>query len=132
MMLAHLNYDAGSPNRTNMSYNYDLVFSEIKKALLHAPNSSLKEIERRLGIERHTLKRVVRSVARKTFREFHRDARLSKARELMAEVPARSLKEISYTLGFNSPRSFGRFIKEATGDSPTTLRRFVRNNQFDS
>lgn len=48
--------------------------------------------------------------------------RLLTESKILLQTSAESVKEISYTLGFNDPAFFGRFFKKHTGMTPATFR----------
>lgn len=110
-----------------MAYDHARLFKEICDVLKQMPHTSLTEISRRFGVERHTLRRTILERTQKTFREFRRDLLLIRTEELMCEGPNRTLKEISFMLGYDCPRSFTRFIKVGTGHPPSVLRSLPRD-----
>jgi AraC-like DNA-binding protein len=105
-----------------MGYDHEVLFREICKMLVARPRTTLRALSTDLGVERHTLRRMIRGRTQKSFREFRRDLLLTRTHELLSAGPQRTLKEIAYTLGYASPRSFNRFVKARTGHPPSALR----------
>lgn len=105
-----------------MAYDHGRLFQDICDVLKQMPHTSLTEISRRFGVERHTLRRTILARTKKTFREFRRDLLLTRTEQLMSGGANRTLKEISYMLGYDCPRSFTRFVKAGTGHPPSVLR----------
>lgn len=91
--------------------------------MVATPRTSLSAIAQRLGVERHSLERAVRRVTGKNFRQLQAEAVLRKAVDLLALEPSRSVKEISFLLGYKSSRAFSRFVRRASGNAPRELRR---------
>jgi two-component system response regulator YesN len=54
--------------------------------------------------------------------DFLTDCRMEKAKDLLAD-PDKSLKEITYDIGYNNPNYFSRVFKRTTGVSPTDYRK---------
>jgi len=50
--------------------------------------------------------------------------RLITESKILLQTSVRSVKEISYELGFNDPAFFGRFFKKSTGTTPAAFRSF--------
>jgi AraC-like DNA-binding protein len=105
-----------------MAYDASLLLQRIEENLATRPRMSLSDMARQLNVERHTIERSVRSGTGGTFRELQDEKLLAQALRLLTEEPARSLKEVSFELGYSSPRAFRRFIKEAWGTSPKDAR----------
>jgi AraC-like DNA-binding protein len=105
-----------------MAYDASLLLQRIEESLTTRPRMSLFDMARQLNVERHTIERSVRSGTGRTFRELQNEKLLAQAFRLLTEEPARSLKEVSFKLGYSSPRAFRRFIKEVWGASPKDAR----------
>jgi two-component system response regulator YesN len=56
--------------------------------------------------------------------DFLTDCRMEKAKDLLAD-PDKSLKEITYDIGYNDPNYFSRVFKKMTGLSPTDYRKDI-------
>jgi AraC-like DNA-binding protein len=108
--------------RIKVAYDLHGLFCCINAQLRSTPNLQLQQLSHRLGVERHTVEKAIKIFSGKTFRDFRTDLLLAKATRLLEENPAQSIKEIAYTLGYNSQRSFCRFVKTTAGCSPTELR----------
>ena len=75
-----------------------------------------------LGVGRHTLEKSVKAATGKNFREYRATVLLDQARRRLGQNPNLSIKEIAFSIGFRSQRSFCRFIKATAGCSPKALR----------
>lgn len=105
-----------------MAYDSKTLFVNVNHYLNSAPCPSLGELSERLQIGRHTIEKVIRMATGKTFRELRSSILLDRAKNSLAEHPNRSIKELSFDLGYNSPRSFCRFVKTVSGCTPKELR----------
>jgi AraC-like DNA-binding protein len=105
-----------------VAYDLEGLFCRILTQLHSMPNIRLQDLSRRLRIERHTIEKAVKNLSGKTFREFRAQLLLQEATRLLGDNPAQSIKEVAFSLGYNSQRSFCRFIKSTAGCSPTQLR----------
>ncbi|HSW40755.1 MAG TPA: helix-turn-helix domain-containing protein [Acidobacteriota bacterium] len=101
-------------NRKTLLTELDMIFSE-------TPGKRLSDIAREMGVDRHTIENAVRTRKNCSFRDYRRDALLKAARAMLAQ-PGLSIKEIGGKLGYASGASFSRFIRQATGSSPSRLR----------
>ncbi len=107
-----------------MAYDHYALFDRVRAGLASDPHTSLSTISRRLGVERHTIERGVQRVARKTFRQLRAEGLAAKALNLFTLDPPRSIKEVSFLLGYKSACAFSRFIRRAFGATPTHVRLF--------
>ncbi len=80
---------------------------------------SLKEVAHTIGVDRHSIERVVRLSTGLSFRGLQQSLLLERATLLLRR--GSPLKEIAFELGFGSPQSFHRFIKRISGRTPTSL-----------
>ena len=105
-----------------MCYNTRGIFHKIEQELKVSPGETLTNVARRMGISRGTAQKAVYFVTGQSFRRLRESALLDAVREILAHEPEASLKEICFRIGFRSERSFRRFIRRLTGQSPTGLR----------
>jgi AraC-like DNA-binding protein len=120
---SRLGADKRERRKQTMAYHLPKLFDHIDGYLDAAPNLSLAELSDRIGVGRHTIKKAVKKATGKTFRQFRNTVLLEKAGILLTSAPNRTIKEIAYSLGYQSQRSFSRFVRQATGYSPKQLRR---------
>ncbi len=73
---------------------------------------SVQELSRELGVSRAQLYKKVVSITGQSPIEFIRDIRLKRA-ALLLEKSQLSVSEIAYKVGFNNPRYFSNYFKEA-------------------
>lgn len=77
-----------------MGYNSYKLFEDIRLLVQDRPRMSLQEISRRLGIERHTIERVVLKYSRMTFRRYRNGCMAEKATRLLRNSNT-SIKEVA-------------------------------------
>ncbi|MGC2390626.1 MAG: helix-turn-helix domain-containing protein [Candidatus Acidiferrum sp.] len=111
-----------------MSYDRDSLFRRILLHIRREPCTSLQSLSKELRVSRRTIQEVIRRGARKSYRALRRDTLVAKSLELFSGKPSLAIKEVSFAVGFASPRSFARAIKKATGMSPEDLRSRVLEN----
>ncbi len=73
-------------------------------------------------VERHTIERIVRKSRGRSFHELQQEYLLRKALRLLSGDKAQSIKQIAYDLDYQWPEDFSRFIKRATGHTPSEIR----------
>jgi adenylyl-sulfate kinase len=81
---------------------------------------TLTELAAEIGVERHTIEKVLRATTGQSFRELQRTMLLERANALAAQ--GKAIKEIAFELRFGSPQSFHRFIRKTSGRTPSLLR----------
>jgi adenylylsulfate kinase-like enzyme/AraC-like DNA-binding protein len=82
---------------------------------------TLREVAREVGVERHTIEKVVRSATGQSFRQFQGALLFERAKILLEQ--GKSIKEVAFELGFGHPQSFHRFVRKSAGVTPSSLRR---------
>ncbi|HUX68256.1 MAG TPA: helix-turn-helix domain-containing protein [Terriglobales bacterium] len=85
------------------------------------PRLTELEISRRLGVHRHTLRRALEGSGL-SLALIKQEVVLARLGRAFAAEPAGSLKEAWTELGFASAAAFARYVRRATGKSPTQLR----------
>jgi AraC-like DNA-binding protein len=105
-----------------MSCNHDLLVDAALRRLSLAPSRLLEGLARELQVSRRTLQNAINMIAGKTFRELRDELLVKRVKSLLESYPTRGIKQLSFELGFKSPRSFARAIKRACGFSPAQLR----------
>jgi len=108
-----------------MSYSRILLFECISKHLDSNPRSSIQQLVRELRISRRTIQGVISRSAGKSFCALREELMMKKVRHLFVSQPGLTIKEVSFVVGFYSPRSFGRAVKRASGFSPQELRSYL-------
>jgi AraC-like DNA-binding protein len=107
--------------KINVTYNRNKLLIEVDVLISETPRIRLADVARTLGVDRHTIENAMRSRRKTTFREYRRE-KLMQAAQNMMDLPDCSIKEIGIKLGYSSPASFSRFVRQATGKSPSQLR----------
>ena len=105
-----------------MAYDLHGLFGRINHHLRTDPYLQLDKLSERLSVERHTIEKAVKRATGKTFRQFRTGMLLERTIRIMAEHPNQSIKEVAFSLGYNSQRSVCRFIRAKTGYSPKEFR----------
>lgn len=105
-----------------MSYERRFLCEIVLLGLHDLPYKSLGAVSRELKVSPRTIENALDSVIRKTFRQLQREAMLLKVRHLLERQPTASIKELSFAVGYKSPRSFARAIRRVTGFAPNELR----------
>lgn len=108
-----------------MSYEARGLFDSVRAELLARPRATLAEVSRGLAVDRRTLEKAVKHVSGKIFRELRQEVLLACFRDALLRSPSAPLKQVAFALGFSSLRSLDRFVKTATGMSPTALRELI-------
>jgi AraC-like DNA-binding protein len=102
------------------------LFQDIEFQISYNPRIKLAELAHNLGVDRHTIERIVLKITRKSFREYKKEKILDNVRRFLAEASEEvTIKEIAALLGYSSA-AFSRFVKAATGQTPTQVRYAVR------
>ncbi|OQP60553.1 hypothetical protein A3860_33265 [Niastella vici] len=91
---------------------------EIVEKQLDNPDFSVEDLSRDMCMNRVTLYRKVQSLTGKSPLEFIRSIRLKRAVQLL-EKSGKSVSEIAYEVGFNSPKVFTKFFKEEFNVTPS-------------
>ncbi|MDY0287742.1 MAG: response regulator [Sphaerochaeta sp.] len=84
----------------------------------------LDDLAARLGISASYVSKLLRKNAGKSFSEIVTELRLEKSKLLLADVSL-SVKEITFSVGFNSQHYFARLFKKYVGCSPSDYRRLL-------
>lgn len=113
-----------------MAYNLRRLFLEIRSCLSSNPGLRLDQLQSHLGIERHTIERAVLEATAASFRAYQKRNRLETALALLTHAGKLSGKQIAAELGYKSSAAFSRFIKTATGETPTQIRQKGGRRQF--
>ena len=105
-----------------MSHERQLLLNAVLHQLSRAPSCPLGDLSRELCVSRRTIEIAVSITTGKTFRDVREKMLVERVKSLLESRPTRAIKEVSFDLGYKSPRSFARAIKRACGSSPAQLR----------
>ena len=106
-----------------MTYSPGALIVAIDAKLALRPRIRLDNLARELQVERHSIEKLIRRVARVSFREYRNEKLLTRALALLREPGSLTVKQIAYILDYRSPGAFTRFVKRATGLTPAQIRR---------
>lgn len=104
-----------------MSFEHDLLLNAALRRMSREPSALLEDLARESHVSRRTLQNAIKFTG-KTFRELRDELLFERVNSLLESHPTRGIKELSFELGYKSPRSFARAIKRACGFSPAQLR----------
>jgi adenylyl-sulfate kinase len=121
----HLPHNANSPQE--LPRHPFLISNEKRHArLFHSVldaitqrRVTLSEIAREVGVERHTLEKVIRLITGQSFRHLRQTVLLARAKTLLDQ--GKAIKEVAFELGFVHPQSFHRFVRKSSGTTPLSL-----------
>lgn len=105
-----------------MSYDHRLLFAQIVTRLGERPSRSLAELSHALRVSSRTIQKVIAETTHGGFKELQRELLMSRINRALVSQPGLAIKELSFAIGYESPRSFARAIKRAWGMSPRQLR----------
>jgi len=105
-----------------MAYDPTLLFAEVKVRLQNAPATSLKALSLSLGVSDRTIQNVVKVKTGKQFTRLRSDILIEEFRSALQSQPNATIKEMCFSMGYKSLRSFTRAISRSTGVSPKALR----------
>jgi AraC-like DNA-binding protein len=105
-----------------LSYDRRILLHNISRCLQQNPSISLAALCRELQLSRRTIQKAVVVASGKTFRDLREEALIARVKNLFISEPSLAIKAISFSLGYESPRSFARAIRRACGFSPQELR----------
>lgn len=109
-----------------MSYDHESLLRRIFLHMMREPCISVQSISKELQVSRRTIQSVIRRGAKKSYSDLRREILVVKTIELFSVQACLAIKQVSFAVGFASPRSFARAIRKATGMSPEDLRSRVR------
>lgn len=82
-------------------------------------------LSQELRLSRRTIQKTVVVACGKNFRDLREEVLIARVKNLFVSEPTLAIKAISFSLGYESPRSFARAIRRACGFSPEELRSAV-------
>jgi methylphosphotriester-DNA--protein-cysteine methyltransferase len=110
-----------------MSYELKLLFEELSRRFQNTPRLSLRTASEEMNISCRTIQKAIKIATGGTFREFQANIILSRIQFLLGSNPALAIKELSFTVGYRSSRSFARSVKRMCGLCPHALRNHFAN-----
>ncbi len=103
-------------------YHLPSVLCAARRHLEQVPSARVAALAQACGVSPPTLARAVRAETGLSYRRWQHIVRLEQAACLLRHGTARSVKEVSADLGFVSQQGFTRWLKRATGLTPTAYR----------
>lgn len=108
-----------------MSYDRKILFHNISLLLEQNPSISLGVLSREPRVSRRTIQKIINLANGKSFRGVREEIFLTRVKSLFISEPSLAIKALSFSVGYESPRSFGRAVRRACGFSPEELRSLV-------
>jgi len=105
-----------------LSYDSSMLFHNVSLCLQQKPSISLENLSRELQVSRRTIQKTIVFASGKTFRDLREEILVARAKALFISKPNLPIKALSFSVGYESPRSFARAIRRACGCSPEQLR----------
>jgi AraC-like DNA-binding protein len=107
-----------------MTYDRTALYETVVACLLKEPRAAAGDIAARLRVSRRTLQETMLESTGIGFRELQKKMLVARVCMLLRERPL-SVKELSFAVGYKSPRSFARAIKRVCGAAPRDLRAYM-------
>ena len=85
-------------------------------------NVTLQDLEERTGVSKVYICRIFKKFQNTTPMDFFTRLKIARAKELLADFPGMSLREIADSLGFNEVYYFSKVFKRITGAPPSEMR----------
>lgn len=85
-------------------------------------NVTLQDLEERTGVSKVYICRIFKKFQNTTPMDFFTRLKIARAKELLADFPGMSLREIADSLGFNDVYYFSKVFKRITGAPPSEMR----------
>ena len=113
-----------------MSYEMNLLSTEIFARLSREPRTTLCSLSAQLRVSKRTCETAIRSCLGATFRDLQIAALSSAIHDILHSQPTIAIKELAYCVGFKSPRSFARAVRNMYGKSPKELRTLISSQNL--
>ena len=104
-----------------MGYPRETLAVLARDLVRRQPSLTAVEVSEKLDVHRHTLCRALK-VDGKSLASIKRELVFERLNRVFANGQAISLKQVWTDLGFASASAFARYIRQATGKSPSELR----------
>ena len=98
-----------------MAYYLHGLCEAIIRLLTENPGSGLKTVAAKLGVERHTIEKAVKTCKGVTFRDLRSQIIVSSARRMLVEEPCLTVAQVAHRLGLSSGQTLTRTLKKHTG-----------------
>lgn len=107
-----------SVNMSPVDRKFMNQFVELVRQNMNKPEIVIEDFAKELAVSRSVFFKKVKSLTGVAPVEFIRDMKITRARELLKSGQY-SISEVSYMVGFNTPRYFSKTFKLKTGVTPT-------------
>ena len=82
------------------------------------PNLTLSDLTKEFGINNREISNIIKTKTAMTFPKYLSFLRVEEAKRLLASKNYKTISEVGYAVGFNSPSNFNRVFKNMVGTSP--------------
>jgi AraC-like DNA-binding protein len=105
----------------NLAYSRRKLVNLVSTLVSQLPGLTASEVSAKLHVHRHTLRRALKANGQ-TFTSIKQAAILERLTHHFDKTEPTPMKQIWTELGFVSASAFARYIRRATGKSPSELR----------
>jgi AraC-like DNA-binding protein len=105
-----------------MSYCHAALAAAVIKSLQADPQTNLKQLTTDLGVDRHTITRVLQEALGLTFRRLRDRYQSTAIRHALRQGQTKSIKVIATETGYGCGSSLARSTRRSYGMTPTALR----------
>ena len=116
-------------NNKEIAIKYDLQLVERAKIIMNEnvfKTISPEELSEKLDTNYTSFRKLFKKVTGFAPANYYHELKITKAKQFLLET-SYSVKEISYSLNYNTVEHFGTLFKKRTGYSPSQYRSFSRN-----
>ena len=82
------------------------------------PNLTLNELTKEFGISSREMSTIIKRKTEMTFPKYINFMRVEEAKRILLSKQYKTISEVGYAVGFNSPSNFNRVFKSIVGTSP--------------
>lgn len=82
------------------------------------PNLTLTDLNREFGVSNQEISGMIKEKTALTFPKYITFLRIEEAKRILLEGSFKSISDVAYSVGFNSPSNFNRVFKASEGVSP--------------
>jgi len=107
--------------------------TDIEKTFLYIEDNldkplTLAEVSQKCCMSKYHFTRVFKKISGRTFKEYHNEKRIEKAKLLLSEKSLR-ITEVCYEVGYNDISYFNRIFRRYVGMNPSTYRKQLQDTR---
>lgn len=115
-------FSSQSVASNELDVNFLEQANQVIEANIENPDFNINEFSKQMNLSRTTLFNKIKGVTGQTPNEFIINLKMKKATFLLIHHPELNISDITYQLGFNSPKYFSKCFKDQFGMTPTEFR----------